>query len=68
MTTEDDDQMTGIKIGKELMQVAGTALTMNITHLGPLILPISEKIFYACNLVARKVCTLVQVSIVISID
>lgn len=57
MTHEDEDGLTGIKIGKELMQVAGRALTTNITRLGPLILPLSEKLFYAANLIARKVCS-----------
>lgn len=45
----------GIKIGKELMHVAGRALKMNITRLAPLVLPLSEKIFYACNILACKV-------------
>ena len=56
MTQEDEAGLTGIKIGKELMQVAGRALTQNITRLGPLILPLPEKLFYAANYVARKVC------------
>ena len=56
MTQEDEEGKTGIKIGKELMQVAGRALKMNITRLGPLVLPMSEKLVYAINLLARKVC------------
>ena len=40
---------------QELMAVAGRALKMNITRLGPLVLPLSEKMLYASNLIARKV-------------
>lgn len=40
---------------QELMCVAGKALKMNITRLAPLVLPVSEKLFYACNMLARKV-------------
>lgn len=52
---EDDDGVLGVKIGKELMKVAGQALEMNIRSLGPKVLPLSEKLLFAANLVARKV-------------
>ena len=52
---EDDDGVIGVKIGKELMNVAGMALKANITQLGPLVLPISEQLIFAGNFVARKV-------------
>ena len=55
MTQEDEEGMTGIKIGKELMCVAGRALRMNITRLAPLVLPVSEKLVYALHMTARKV-------------
>ena len=51
---EDDEGLVGVKIGKELMKVAGDALRANITRLGPLVLPISEQLIYAGNLVGRK--------------
>jgi len=43
-----------MRIGRDLMQTAGKALRINITTLGPLVLPLSEKLIYAGNLVARK--------------
>lgn len=52
---EDDEGILGVKIGKELMSVAGRALTANIMRLGPKVLPISEQLIFAGNLVARKV-------------
>ena len=52
---EDEQGEVGIKIGREVMNVAGRALTANITRLAPLILPTSEKVFYAANSCARKV-------------
>ena len=52
---EDDEGKVGVKIGKELMQVAGIALKSNITRLGPLVLPVSEQLIFAGNFVARKV-------------
>lgn len=45
----------GVKIGKELMKVAGMALKANITRLGPKVLPVSEQLIFAGNYVARKV-------------
>ncbi|CAL8464977.1 g4512 [Coccomyxa elongata] len=52
---EDDDGIIGVKIGKELMKVAGQALTANIMQLAPLVLPVSEQLIFAGNFVARKV-------------
>ncbi|KAK9814016.1 hypothetical protein WJX73_009276 [Symbiochloris irregularis] len=52
---EDDNGHVGIKIGRDVMHVAGRALTMNITALAPLILPISEKVLYVLDGIARKV-------------
>lgn len=53
-----------MKIGKELMRVAGRALTANITQLGPKVLPISEQLIFAGNLIARKVCSTLVFAIV----
>ena len=52
---EDDEGKVGVKIGKELMKVAGMALKVNITQLGPKVLPISEQLIFAGNFVLRKV-------------
>eukprot|EP00878_Enallax_costatus_P002014 GHUV01002178.1.p1 GENE.GHUV01002178.1~~GHUV01002178.1.p1 ORF type:complete len:506 (+),score=137.11 GHUV01002178.1:244-1761(+) len=53
--TEDDTGIRGVKLSKELMSVAGEALKANITTLGPMVLPISEQLLFAANMVARKV-------------
>jgi hypothetical protein len=52
---EDDEGIVGVKIGKELMKVAGMALKANITRLGPRVLPVSEQLIFAGNFIARKV-------------
>jgi 3-ketoacyl-CoA synthase len=39
---------------QELMSVAGEALKVNITTLGPLVLPISEQLLFFFNIIARK--------------
>ncbi|WIA44626.1 hypothetical protein OEZ86_007343 [Tetradesmus obliquus] len=52
--TEDDSGVRGVKLSKELMSVAGEALKANITTLGPLVLPFSEQLLFAANMVARR--------------
>ena len=52
---EDEQGKVGVKIGRELMNVAAMALKRNITSLGPLVLPVSEQLIFAGNFVARKV-------------
>ncbi|KAL6748112.1 FAE1/Type III polyketide synthase-like protein-domain-containing protein [Haematococcus lacustris] len=52
---EDDDGIMGVRLSKELMAVAGEALKVNVTTLGPLVLPISEQLVFMVNLVLRKV-------------
>lgn len=44
----------GVRLKKELMAVAGEALKINVTTLGPMVLPVSEQILFFINLVARK--------------
>jgi 3-ketoacyl-CoA synthase len=51
---EDTRGHRGVRLGKELMGVAGRAMQKNISTLGPKILPYSEQIKFALNLVARK--------------
>ena len=36
----------GVRLSKELMAVAGEALKVNVTTLGPLVLPISEQLMF----------------------
>lgn len=51
----DEEGNRGVKIGKELMEVAGRAMKVNIRALAPLVLPASEKLKYAVNMFQRKV-------------
>ncbi|XP_074272799.1 3-ketoacyl-CoA synthase 11-like [Silene latifolia] len=51
---EDSERIIGISLSKELMIVAGDALKANITTLGPLVLPVSEKLLFLGTLIARK--------------
>ena len=55
MQKDDDEGKLGMKIGRDLMCVAGKALRQNITELGPRVLPLSEQLIFAGNFVARKV-------------
>ena len=51
---EDDEGVRGVRLSKQIMQIAGDALKRNITNLGPLVLPISEQLRFFVNLLARK--------------
>jgi len=51
---EDADGVRGVRLSKQIMQIAGDALKRNITNLGPLVLPPSEQLRFFCNLLARK--------------
>jgi len=44
----------GVRLSKDLTVVAGDALMANLSRLGPLILPASEKLIFAANLIGRK--------------
>ncbi|GLC34145.1 hypothetical protein PLESTB_000842300 [Pleodorina starrii] len=52
---EDGERNIGVRLTKELFAVAGEALKINVTTLGPLVLPLSEQLLFFFNLVARKV-------------
>jgi len=61
---EDEDGVRGVRLSKQIMQIAGDALKRNITNLGPLVLPISEQLKFFFNILARgaargKVCVCV---------
>lgn len=51
---EDESGEIGVSLSKELMAVAADALTKNMASLGEDVLPISEKLRYAINFIARK--------------
>ncbi|OIW20039.1 hypothetical protein TanjilG_31957 [Lupinus angustifolius] len=51
---EDDENKVGVSLSKDLMNVAKDALKVHITSLGPLVLPVSEKLKFLVNLVQRK--------------
>jgi len=42
--TEDKHNYTGVRLSKDIVKVAGRALELNFTHLGPYVLPISEQL------------------------
>lgn len=50
----DDAGERGVRLSKALVKCAGVALTRNLTTLAPKILPLSEKINYALNMIQRK--------------
>lgn len=45
----------GVRLSKDLTTVAGEALMLNLSRLGPLILPLSEKLVFAANMLGRKI-------------
>ncbi|XP_030535463.1 3-ketoacyl-CoA synthase 1 [Rhodamnia argentea] len=51
---EDERGTVGVSLAKELMAVAGEALKINITTLGPLVLPWTEQFKFFVTLVKRK--------------
>jgi len=52
---EDVKGIRGVRLGKELMSVAANGLKLNMTRLGPLVLPLSEQLLFAGNMIARMV-------------
>ncbi|KAI9109048.1 hypothetical protein K1719_020003 [Acacia pycnantha] len=55
---DDDQNMIGISISKDLMNIAGQALKSHITSLAPLVLPVSEKLKFLVTFVGSKVLRL----------
>eukprot|EP01027_Heterolobosea_sp_BB2_P008425 GEZU01012496.1.p1 GENE.GEZU01012496.1~~GEZU01012496.1.p1 ORF type:complete len:505 (+),score=179.29 GEZU01012496.1:145-1659(+) len=52
---EDAEGKVGVRLSKQIMEVAAKAITTNITRLGPLVLPYSEQLKYAYyNMLRRK--------------
>lgn len=54
----DERGFIGVELSKDLVGVASKAMETNMTRLGPLVLPWSEKLMFAANWVARKVLRL----------
>ncbi|CAL9752019.1 unnamed protein product, partial [Musa acuminata subsp. burmannicoides] len=55
---EDAKGKVGITLSKELMAVAGNALKVNISTLGPLVLPIPEQLLFLAAMILRNVLKL----------
>ena len=53
--TEDEKGDVGVRLSKDLTTVAAEALKINMGRLGPLVLPLSEKLIFAANMLGRKV-------------
>lgn len=51
----DKDGVIGVELNKDLLASASKALTKNMTKMGPLVLPWTEKLFVALNLIATRV-------------
>ncbi|CAI9777838.1 unnamed protein product [Fraxinus pennsylvanica] len=50
---QDNAGNTGVSLSRDLMAIAGGALKINITTLGPLVLPVSEQLLFFSTLVLR---------------
>jgi len=50
----DDNGTIGVELNRDLVKVAAKAMEVNLTRLGPLVLPWGEKLSFAANWVARK--------------
>jgi len=51
---EDEDGYTGLFTSRDIVSVLGDALRSNMSTMGRLVLPASEKLFYLFNLIGRK--------------
>jgi len=51
---EDEHGNSGIALSKEIVKVAGNAMKINLTQLGPLILPLSEQAKVVHSIVMKK--------------
>lgn len=52
---EDDTETVGVFLSKGLMNVAGETLKINMSTLGPQVLPYSEQLKFLWNIIQRKV-------------
>ncbi|KAK1439105.1 hypothetical protein QVD17_04920 [Tagetes erecta] len=51
---EDVEGHVGVNLSKDLMAIAGESLKTNITTIGPLVLPASEKLLFLLTHIGRK--------------
>ncbi|CAE5984351.1 unnamed protein product [Arabidopsis arenosa] len=51
---DDETGKTGVSLSKDLTTVASKAITKNIATLGPLVLPLSEKILFLMTYIHKK--------------
>lgn len=51
----DSENMVGLSISKNILNVAGDALKANIVALGPLVLPFSEQLRYGLSIICKKI-------------
>jgi 3-ketoacyl-CoA synthase len=51
----DDKGIMGVELNKDIVKVAAKAMTINMSRLGPMVLPLSEKLSFAANWIARRV-------------
>ena len=51
---EDESGCSGVRLSKEIVKVAGNAMKINLTQLGPLVLPISEQARVLWSIIERK--------------
>ena len=52
--TEDEKGDVGVRLSKDLTTVAAEAMRINLSRLGPLVLPLTEKLAFASNMLRRK--------------
>ncbi|MCO5596945.1 hypothetical protein L7F22_051016 [Adiantum nelumboides] len=52
---QDEEGNCGVTLSRDLTKVAGEALKVNITNLGPLVLPLSEQLAYVCAEIRRRI-------------
>lgn len=53
--TEDQNRRKGVRLSKDIVKVAGRALELNFTNLGPYVLPISEQLKVVWSMIVRMV-------------
>lgn len=51
---EDAEGIKGVRLSKQIMQIAGDTLKGNISSLGPLVLPLWEQLKFFANMVMRR--------------
>ncbi|KAJ0987238.1 hypothetical protein J5N97_005594 [Dioscorea zingiberensis] len=52
---EDSEGKQGISLSKEVMPISAEALKINLSNLGPLVLPLSEQLHYILSVLAQRI-------------